>query len=120
VSQPALAGSSDEQAAASLQPFCKGVPQVIHEGDFLFVRLPGLRFQSQGCEFETEGLLVPQTVPSLGGYTTRLLLEHAVPKPLSWSTVVALGRSWHTWSWNNVPPEWPWPQILAAHLKALA
>jgi hypothetical protein len=92
----------------------------LHEGENTFVHLPGLRFQSQGAEIEVEGLLVPQSVPSLGGYTTRLLLAQPAPKPLGWSTVVVLGRSWYTWSWNNVPAEWPWPQILAAHLKALA
>jgi hypothetical protein len=76
---------------------------------------------SLGTPVETNALLVPQSVPALGGYTTRLLLESRVPKPMpNWGVVTALGRPWHTWSWNNVPANWPWAEILASHLKALA
>lgn len=104
-----------------LRPFCRGEPQAIEEGGVTYVVLPGLRFTSGGETVEINALLVPQQVASLGGYTTRLLLETRPPKALpNWSVVHALGSPWHTWSWNGIPSHWPWREILATHLKALA
>ena len=105
----------------ALGKFCRGAPQVMYEGGYTYVALPGLRFMAQGEAVEMTALLVPQQVPALGGYTTRLLLERSAGKPgVNWTTVQVLGRVWHTWSWNNIPSSWPWPEILAAHLKVLA
>jgi hypothetical protein len=112
--------SMEAQELADLVSMCSGAPVVLREGGFRFVRLPGLRFTSRGIVHEMEALLVPQTVPTLGGYTSRLLLERRTPAQLNWATVTALGRPWETWSWNNVPSNWPWREILASHLKALA
>ncbi|TAJ73711.1 MAG: hypothetical protein EPO51_04330 [Phenylobacterium sp.] len=106
---------------APLQTLCRGEPSVRTESGVTYVVLPGLRFTSAGAEQEINGVLVPQQVPELGGYTTRLLLESKPPKPeLNWTMVSVLGRQWNTWSWNNIPGSWPWVEILAAHLKALA
>ena len=110
-----------QNSAASLRSFCRGEPVVKQEGGVAFVILPGLRFICEGTQQEINGLLVPQEVPALGGYSTRLLLEQRPPKPaLNWTTVQALGRSWHAWSWNGVPSNWSWREILASHLKVLA
>jgi hypothetical protein len=54
-----------------------------------------------------------------GGYTTRLFLSQIVPdKGANWSTHQIFGRTWHTWSWNNVPANIRPAQILRCHLDA--
>lgn len=96
-----------------------GEAQVIEEGGYTHVYLPSLTFFSAGDELTSEAIIVPQLVPSLGGYTTRLLLKQPTRKPLNWTVVTVLGQSWHTWSWNTVPGTLPLIEILGNHLKAL-
>ncbi len=57
----------------------------------------------------------------LAGHVTRLLPERRVDdKPnLNWQQVVVLGRTWHTWSWNNIPADQPWLKIYAEHARLL-
>jgi hypothetical protein len=93
---------------------------VTTEGGHDFVIVPSLRFDSNGQEYEMLTVIVPEQVSQLGGYTTRLLLERATTKPVNWTTVPILGRSWSTWSWNNVPSNIPLLEILGNHLSALA
>jgi hypothetical protein len=57
----------------------------------------------------------------VSGYATRLLLERRIQQKtnLNWQTVMLLGRSWHTWSWNFVLGDQPWIKIFAEHARAL-
>jgi hypothetical protein len=113
---PARAVSSEELAA--LQAACPGA-SVLSEGNNIFVHLPRLRISSGGQTYETDALLLPHQAPEYGGYTTRLFLSSPTPKPVGWTTVTALGRTWSTWSWNNVPATDPLIEILGNHVKAL-
>jgi hypothetical protein len=57
----------------------------------------------------------------LAGYVTRLLLERRIAgkDQLNWQSVVLLGRTWVTWSWNHIPASLPWIQIYAEHARLL-
>jgi hypothetical protein len=96
-----------------------GEAQVMEEGGYTYVHLPFLTFLSGNEEVTSEAVIVPQQVPSLGGYTTRLLLKQPTRTPVNWAVVTVLGQSWHTWSWNSVPSSMPLIEILGNHLKAL-
>jgi len=37
---------------------------------------------------------------------------------LNWTCHQIFGRSWYTWSWNNVPANLRPAEILAGHLRA--
>jgi hypothetical protein len=74
--------------------------------------------------FSPTGMRVMDTVlcPSgLGGYATRLLLEHRISEKgnLNWQQALLLGRSWHTWSWNQISSDQPWLRIFAEHARLL-
>lgn len=54
------------------------------------------------------------------GYATRLFLSQpAVGKGNNWTTHHILGRTWHTWSWKDVPATIRPVEILLGHLGAL-
>ena len=90
---------------------------VMPEGGVQFILLPKLRFWSNDSVLEMDVLLCPQAHT---GYQTRLFLERPIAgKGANWTTHYILGRSWFTWSWNNVPANLPLIEILANHLGAL-
>lgn len=83
--------------------------------DYIF--LPGLKVAVGQDERLLDALLCPS---QHGGYTTRLFLaEPIAQRGQNWTTHNILSRSWHTWSWNNVPANLSPAQILSAHLGAL-
>jgi len=82
-----------------------------------YLYLPGLRIHSAGQILILDALLCPS---EHSGYTTRLFLSEPIPnKCNNWSVHTILSRTWHTWSWNNVPANLKLLQILSAHLRAL-
>lgn len=86
------------------------------EGGGHYVFLPGLRLLAAGQERVLDGLLALTN----SGYTTRLFLSQPVPeRGANWTTHLLFGRTWHTWSWNNVPREQAAIQILREHMEAL-
>lgn len=90
----------------------------VTDGGISYVYLPELTITTDGQERQLEGLLCPA---KHGGYSTRLFLSEPIShRQANWTTHFIYGRTWHTWSWNNVPADWPLPQILAAHVRALA
>lgn len=100
----------------AVRPLCEGA-KVLSEGGVDYVSLPGLKVSVGGAVRTLDGLLCPQAV---GGYSTRLYLSQPVPeRQQNWTTIMILGRTWHTWSWNNVPASIPLPQMLLEHLTAL-
>lgn len=90
---------------------------VMRDGAIDYVFLPWFKVQVAGTERVLDCLLCPV---QHGGYTTRLFLsERLNHRGQNWSVHNILGREWHTWSWNNVPPTLPLVQILLSHLGAL-
>lgn len=88
--------------------------QEMTEVGLAYVYLPGLKLPC--APGVVDALLCIQ---QHGGYTTRLFLSQQVPgKGANWSTHQILGRTWYTWSWNNVPSGLRPSQILLAHLDA--
>jgi len=91
--------------------------RILSEGGITYISLPDLRFQSGNQTIAREALLCPQ---QHGGYMTRLFFHQPVPgKGNNWTLHQILGRTWHTWSWNNVEASLPVADILANHLRAL-
>jgi hypothetical protein len=91
---------------------------VLHEGGVHWVLLPETRLAVPSGTEVMDVVLCPT---GQGGYATRLLLERQVAgKPnLNWTTVTALGRSWHTWSWQDVPAAQSWLQTFIEHARML-
>lgn len=110
--------SSDESKLAGLREFCPEASW-LSDASKEYVSLPLLKITTGGNIVEMAALLRPG---EHSGYTTRLFLA----QPLigkggggAWSTHTICGRTWHTWSWNNVPATLPLPQMLLEHLWAL-
>lgn len=98
---------------AALVPGARVMPDAGPE----YIFLPGLKVIVGKEECVLDALLCPV---QHGGYTTRLFLSEPIPqRGQNWTTHNILSRSWHTWSWNNVPAYLSPMQILSAHLKAL-
>jgi hypothetical protein len=97
-----------------LKRMCPGVQEMIESGvEYIF--LPELKHP---CAPGTlDALLCPQQHSS-GSYPTRLFLSVPIGKWPNWSTHTILSRTWHTWSWNNVPASQRLAEILAQHLGA--
>jgi len=82
-----------------------------------YIYLPKLKIRSAQTVLRIDALLCPV---KHGGYMTRLFLSEKIPgRGNNWSTHSILGRTWHTWSWNNVPESLSPTQILSAHMRAL-
>ncbi len=98
-----------------LRAVCPGAVEMSEAG-VRYIFLPKLSVPGVG---ELDGLLRPQQAAG-DGYVTRLYLSAPVAgKGQNWSTQRILDRTWHTWSWNNVPPSYRLSQILTNHLRAL-
>jgi hypothetical protein len=105
--------SIPSEAMDELREVCAGA-QEMPEGEITYVSLPGLKISEHEI---LNGLLCPQ---QHGGYTTRLFLSKPIhEKGANWSVHTILSRTWHTWSWNNVPANQRPVEILAQHLRAL-
>jgi hypothetical protein len=91
---------------------------VVLEGGVTWVLLPKTRLTVPGGVAIMDTVLCPN---GQGGYSTRLLLESPVTgKPgLNWAQLLALGRTWHTWSWQSVPANQSWLQIYIEHARQL-
>jgi hypothetical protein len=108
--------SIDQTKLAEVAAFVPGARLIPDAGiDYIF--LPGMKVFVGQAERVLDALLCPV---QHGGYTTRLFLAEPIPqRGQNWTTHNILSRTWHTWSWNNVPANLSPMQILSAHLKAL-
>lgn len=98
-----------------LQLACEGATE-IHEGGQVYYHLPVLKLPD-GCNLkEVEAILC---LSPHSGYSTRLFLAQPAGRGNNWSTHCILGRTWHTWSWNNVPNNLRPTEVLAEHLRGL-
>jgi hypothetical protein len=102
----------------SLREICPEA-SLISDGGKEYVFLPGLKITTDGKVVVVDALLRPG---EHSGYNTRLFLAEPLPskgRGGGWSVHAILGRTWHTWSWRNVPETLPLPQMLLEHLWAL-
>lgn len=91
---------------------------LLREGGRAVVLLPAFGFTAAGCKVTMDVLLVPF---AHSGYTTRLFFERQVDgRGSNWTEHRVVDRTWWTPSWNNIPESTPWPQMLRAHLRAVA
>jgi hypothetical protein len=83
-----------------------------------WVLLPDTNLQTPAGIEVMDTLLCPQ---GDGSYVTRLLLQRRIAGKdnLNWQQAIALGRQWHTWSWNHIPADQPWLKIFAEHARLL-
>src|SRR5262249_54542435 len=104
------------EALQELSEICGEVTEM-SEGGRTYLYLPKLKLPS-GCPLAVvEGLLCIQ---EHSGYATRLFLSCAIAgRGANWTAHHILGRTWHTWSWNNVSASLRPTAILAEHLRAL-
>jgi hypothetical protein len=88
------------------------------EGGRPWVLLPQTKLQTPAGIEVMDTVLCPE---GDGSYVTRLLLERRVARKdnLNWQQVMAIGRPWHTWSWNGVPASQAWLRIFIEHARQL-
>lgn len=108
--------SEQDNGLEELQEISPGAREYV-ETSVKYIHLPILKLPA-GC--------VPSSVEALlclaprDGYTTRLFLSSPITgRGANWTTHRILDKTWHTWSWNNVPGTLRPTQILAEHLRAL-
>ena len=100
---------------SELQFVCEGAREIC-EGVQVYIHLAALKLPD-GCNLkEVEALLC---VSPHSGYPTRLFLAQPAGRGANPSTHCILGRTWHTWSWNNVPNTLRPVEILVEHLRGL-
>ena len=89
------------------------------EGGITYVHLRRLKLPANCTPAVLDALLC---LGQREGYPTRLFVSEAITSPSSkagnWNTSSVLARSWHSWSWNNVPANQRPAEILASHLRA--
>lgn len=110
--------SLSDEALTELRAVCPGaVP--MDEGGITYVYLPSLRLPTGRSPSEVEGLLRPQASGN-DNYSTRLYLSAQFPeRGQNWTQHRILDKSWHTFSFNNVPATLRPVEILANHLEVL-
>jgi hypothetical protein len=107
---------SEVEGMETLRALCEK-PAAMTEGGTRYIYLPQLKFVAAGIQRESDALLCPGPH---NGYTTRLFLSAPIPeRGANWSQWQIFGRTWHTWSWQNVPANLPMIQMLLEHLRAL-
>lgn len=108
--------SIDQKQLAEIVVLVPGA-RAMPDAGIEYIFLPNLKVMVGQDERILDALLCPV---QHGGYTTRLFLSGPIPqRGQNWTTHNILSRSWHTWSWNNVPASLSLMQILSAHLRAL-
>jgi hypothetical protein len=109
--------TADDVALAEVRVLCPGAHRM-REGEVDYIYLPALHLPP-GCDpGEVDALLRPGPGPD--GYTTRLFLGQPFPpKGQNWTVHRILDKTWHTFSFNNVPATLRLIEILANHLRVL-
>lgn len=102
---------------ADVQSLCPKA-HVLVEGSVSYIHLPSLKLQVGSESRVLDALLRPSAGPD--GYTSRLFLSEPFPtKGQNWTTHRILEKTWHAFSFNNVPAELRLIEILANHLAVL-
>jgi hypothetical protein len=108
-----------EEHLRPLRDICAGKVRFLIEGQRRLIFLGNLRFLVNGAEKMMDAVLcLNHNNPT---YPTKLYLAENLGCGLNWNeTAFLLGRSWHTFSWRDVPSNQSPMEILAAHLAPLA
>lgn len=107
-----------EDRLAGLRVICPGAAW-FSDGGKEYVFLPSLKITTDGKIVVMDALLRPG---EHSGYKTRLFLAESLPskgRGGGWTVHSICSRTWHTWSWRDVPDTLPLPQMLLEHLWAL-
>jgi hypothetical protein len=106
----------NDEALTGLRAICEQ-PEVLGEGGTKYIFLPNLKVSVAGTLRTLDGLLCPGPH---NGYATRLFLSQPfTERGANWTRWQILGRTWHTWSWKDVPASLPLIQMVLEHLRAL-
>lgn len=109
---------SDPEAQLAQIQRLHGGALLLREGGKPVVLLPKLAFRVANRIETMDLLLVPW---NHSGYVTRLFFERALPdRAQNWTTHRVVERAWWAPSYNNVPAELPWREMLCAHLRSVA
>jgi hypothetical protein len=100
---------------AALRKLSPGA-ELWQEGGQPLVFLPRLKVLSGVSTIEVDGLLCPRARDS---YLTRLFFSKQLPVTRNWTAYTIMARSWHAISWQGVPADVAWLEILAMHLEAV-
>ncbi|PWT71109.1 MAG: hypothetical protein C5B46_08695 [Proteobacteria bacterium] len=107
---------TDDAQLADLRVICER-PERLVEGGIAYIFLPGIKIIAAGMTRVMDALLCPGPH---NGYLSRLFLSEPVAqRGANWTQWQILGRTWHTWSWQNVPANLPLIQMVLEHLRAL-
>jgi hypothetical protein len=91
---------------------------LLKEGGQAVAYLPAFGFTAAGAACRMDLLLVPV---AHSGYVTRLFFERQIPgRGSNWKQHRVAERNWWAPSWNHVPANLSWTQMLLAHLRAVA
>jgi hypothetical protein len=91
--------------------------RIMPEGNLGLIFLPAQSIEVASERHTADLLLCPH---EHSGYQTRLFFDRPfVQRAANWTHHTLIGRGWHTFSWNGVPADQPWDQILLAHLAVL-
>lgn len=92
--------------------------ELVEEGDRKYALLPTFKVSVDGKEKVISALLQPARYNT--GYTTRLYFsEKFTTKGANWNVFSILGRTWHACSWDQVPDDVPWLEMISCHLQAI-
>lgn len=90
---------------------------LIKEGGKPVAFLPAFGFTAGTATHRMDLLLVPF---AHSGYVTRLFFERQIEgRGSNWKQLRVAERNWWAPSWNHVPANLPWTQMLLAHLRAV-
>jgi hypothetical protein len=102
---------------ASLKQICSSA-KLLTEGGKPVVLLPDLQFQAAGKTQKMTLLLVPFEHTN---YKTRLFFERQIEgRGQNWKQQRVVDQQWWAPSWQGVPANLPWTEILLAHLRCVA
>lgn len=107
--------SSDAAQFAALRKLCPKA-ELWDEGGQPLVFISGLPVTSGGAVHVVDVLLCPRERDS---YQSRLFFSQQLPVARNWSCFSIKAGSWFAFSWQGVPADLTWGEILASHLEAV-
>ena len=107
----------DAQAQlTSLRGLCPKA-ELVTEGGRTAAFLPAVQFEAGAARVTRDLLLWPS---DRDGYSTRLFLSGQVSgsQARTWTSYSLCGGTWWAVSWQGVPANLPWIEMLGSHLRA--
>lgn len=104
-----------EDQVARLRALCPGA-ELWEDGGKPLVFLPQLRVICGEKTHAVDCLLCPSARDS---YDTRLFFAVQLPVNRNWGAHVIKATTWYAFSWNGIPSDQQWLDILVCHLEAV-